>query len=320
MLKKMSIKKILVSSTAIILLLIIYLIPDNKKDIDLKNSSIEYNYNNVVGTIYLVDSNDYVARTTIPTCKCDDVALAKDLVEGLIIGGAKNNIIPNGFRSILPPDVVVKDINLKDKILTIDFSKELLEINKNDEEKAIESLVYTLTSINGIDKIIIKVEGEVLNKLPNSKNNLPTVLDKSYGINKTYELSNLNNILSYTTYYTSSYNNNKYYVPVTKYVNSKESDIVKVIIKELGSSPIYETNLMSYLNTNATLNNYELAGSNLILNFNEQLLNDIDKKNILEEVIYTISLSMDNIYDNLETVSFQVNNEEISTVSIKDIK
>lgn len=320
MLKKMSIKKILVSSTAIILLLIIYLIPDNKKDIDLKNSSIEYNYNNVVGTIYLVDSNDYVARTTIPTCKCDDVALAKDLVEGLIIGGAKNNIIPNGFRSILPPDVVVKDINLKDKILTIDFSKELLEINKNDEEKAIESLVYTLTSINGIDKIIIKVEGEVLNKLPNSKNNLPTGLDKSYGINKTYELSNLNNILSYTTYYTSSYNNNKYYVPVTKYVNSKESDIVKVIIKELGSSPIYETNLMSYLNTNATLNNYELAGSNLILNFNEQLLNDIDKKNILEEVIYTISLSMDNIYDNLETVSFQVNNEEISTVNIKDIK
>lgn len=320
MLKKMSIKKILVSSTAIILLLIIYLIPDNKKDIDLKNSSIEYNYNNVVGTIYLVDSNDYVARTTIPTCKCDDVALAKDLVEGLIIGGVKNNIIPNGFRSILPPDVVVKDINLKDKILTIDFSKELLEINKNDEEKAIESLVYTLTSINGIDKIIIKVEGEVLNKLPNSKNNLPTVLDKSYGINKTYELSNLNNILSYTTYYTSSYNNNKYYVPVTKYVNSKDSDIVKVIIKELGSSPIYETNLMSYLNTNATLNNYELAGSNLILNFNEQLLNDIDKKNILEEVIYTISLSMDNIYDNLETVSFQVNNEEISTVNIKDIK
>ena len=320
MLKKMSIKKILVSSTAIILLLIIYLIPDNKKDIDLKNSSIEYNYNNVVGTIYLVDSNDYVARTTIPTCKCNDVALAKDLVEGLIIGGAKNNIIPNGFRSILPPDVVVKDINLKDKILTIDFSKELLEINKNDEEKAIESLVYTLTSINGIDKIIIKVEGEILNKLPNSKNNLPTVLDKSYGINKTYELSNLNNILSYTTYYTSSYNNNKYYVPVTKYVNSKDSDIVKVIIKELGSSPIYETNLMSYLNTNATLNNYELAGSNLILNFNEQLLNDIDKKNILEEVIYTISLSMDNIYDNLETVSFQVNNEEISTVNIKDIK
>ena len=320
MLKKMSIKKIIVSSTAIVLLLILYLIPDNKKEVNLKNNSIEYTYNNVISTIYLIDSNDYVARTTIPTCKCEKEDLAKDLVEGLIIGGQKNNIIPNGFRSIIPPDVSIKNIELKDKILTIDFSKELLEVNKKDEEKMIEAIIYTLTSIDGIDKVIIKVEGEVLSKLPNSKINLPTVLDKSYGINKNYDLTNLNNIISYTTYYTSTYNDSKYYVPVTKYINSKDNDIVKIIIKELSSSPIYETNLMSYLNTNATLNNYELLENNLKLNFNESLLNDIDEKNILEEVIYTISLSMDNIYKDLESVSFLVNNEEIYTINITDIK
>ena len=320
MLKKMSIKKIIVSSTAIVLLLILYLIPDNKKEVNLKNNSIEYTYNNVISTIYLIDSNDYVARTTISTCKCEKEDLARDLVEGLVIGGQKNNIIPNGFRSIIPPDVSIKNIELKDKILTIDFSKELLEVNKKDEEKMIEAIIYTLTSIDGIDKVIIKVEGEVLSKLPNSKINLPTVLDKSYGINKNYDLTNLNNIISYTTYYTSTYNDTKYYVPVTKYINSKDNDIVKIIIKELSSSPIYETNLMSYLNTNATLNNYELLGNNLKLNFNESLLNDLDEKNILEEVIYTISLSMDNIYNDLESVSFLVNNEEIYTINITDIK
>ena len=320
MLKKMSIKKIIVSSTAIVLLLILYLIPDNKKEVNLKNNSIEYTYNNVISTIYLIDSNDYVARTTISTCKCEKEDLARDLVEGLVIGGQKNNIIPNGFRSIIPPDVSIKNIELKDKILTIDFSKELLEVNKKDEEKMIEAIIYTLTSIDGIDKVIIKVEGEVLSKLPNSKINLPTVLDKSYGINKNYDLTNLNNIISYTTYYTSTYNDTKYYVPVTKYINSKDNDIVKIIIKELSSSPIYETNLMSYLNTNATLNNYELLENNLKLNFNESLLNDLDEKNILEEVIYTISLSMDNIYNDLESVSFLVNNEEIYTINITDIK
>lgn len=320
MLKKMSIKKIIVSTTAIILLLVIYLIPSNRKDIDLKNNSIEYNYNNVESTIYLVDSNDYVARTTIPTCKCEGVDLAKDLLEGLVVGGTKNNIIPNGFRSIIPPDVTIKDINLQENILTINFSKELLEVNDKDEDKMIESIIYTLTSINGIDKVIIKVEGEVLNKLPNSKTNIPTVLDKSYGINKSYDLSNLNDILSYTTYYTSTYNDTKYYVPVTKYINSKDSDVVKIIIKELGSSPIYQTNLMSYLNANAVLNDYELDNNKLKLNFNELLLNDLDKKNILEEVIYTISLSMNNVYDNLESVSFLVNNEEIYTININDIK
>ena len=250
----------------------------------------------------------------------EGVDLAKDLLEGLVVGGTKNNIIPNGFRSIIPPDVTIKDLKLQEGVLTINFSKELLDINEKDENKMLEAIIYTLTSIDGIDKVIIKVEGEVLNKLPNSKTNIPTVLNKSYGINKSYDLSNLNDILSYTTYYTSTYNNTKYYVPVTKYINSKDSDVVKIIIKELGSSPIYQTNLMSYLNTNTVLNDYELDNNNLKLNFNELLLNDIDKKNILEEVIYTISLSMNNIYDNLESVSFLVNNEEIYTINISDIK
>ena len=64
---------------------------------------------------------------------------------------------------------------------------------------------------------------------------------------------------------------------------------------------------MSYLNANTVLNDYELDNNKLKLNFNELL-------------IYTISLSMNNVYDNLESVSFLVNNEEIYTININDIK
>ncbi len=319
MLKRMSIKKIMISSLAVLILLLLYLIPDNRKEIELSNDGIEYVYDNTYSTIYLVDSDDYVARTTIASCKCDGTDKAKDLIDGLIIGGGKSSIIPNGFRSIIPPGTTVKNVSLENKILVIDFSKELLDINKNEEEKMLEAIIYTLTSIDGIDKVIIKVEGEVLDKLP-SGTNVPTVLDRSYGINKNYDLVNTSNIVSYTVFYVNEYNNNKYYVPVTKYVNSSSEDYVKVIIKELSSSPIYETNLMSYLNASTQLNDYELIGNNLKLNFNKLLLNDLDEKNILEEVIYTISLSMDNIYSNLETVSFYVENDEVYNVNIKDIR
>ena len=319
MLKKMSIKKIMVTSLAVLILLIIYLIPENRKEINLSNSSIEYVYDNVKSTIYLIDSDDYVARTNISTCKCEGVDKAKDLLEGLMIDGKKSSIIPNGFRSIIPPGTSIKNIELKDKVITIDFSKELLEVNEKEEKKMIEAIIYTLTSIDGIDKVIIKVEGEVLNKLP-SGSNIPTILDRSYGINKTYDLVNTSDIDSYTVYYVNEYNNNKYYVPVTKYVNGKNEDPIRIIIKELSSSPIYETNLMSYLNANADINNYELVGNNLKLNFNELLLNDLDEKNILEEVIYTISLSINNIYSDLETVSFYIDNSEIYSVNINDIK
>lgn len=319
MLKRMSIKKIMVSTLAVLMLLIIYLIPDNRKEIELSNNGIEYVYDNVKSTIYLVDTDDYVARTSISSCKCDGIEKAKDLLEGLTIEGSKSNIIPNGFRSIIPPGTRVLNVELKEGVITVDFSKELLDVNENEENKMIESIIYTLTNIDGIDKVVIKVEGEVLNKF-NSGNRVPTVLDRNYGINKSYNLVNTSNIDSYTVYYVNEYNDNKYYVPVTKYVNGKNEDPIRVIIKELSSSPIYETNLMSYLNSSASLNNYEFIGNNLKLNFNEMLLNDIDEKNILEEVIYTISLSMNNIYSNLESVSFYVDNNEVYSVNISDIK
>lgn len=318
MLKRMSIKKIMISTLAVLILLIIYLIPDNRREIELSNNSIEYVYDNIKSTIYLIDSDNYVARTNISTCNCEGVDKAKDLIQGLTIEGKKSNIIPNGFRSIIPPGTEIKNIELKDKIITIDFSKEFLEIEAKEESKMIEALIYTLTSIEGIDKLIIKVEGELLNKLP-SGTKLPEVLDKSYGINKTYDLVTTSNIESYTVYYVNEYNNSKYYVPVTKYVNKQNDDIVRVIIKELSSSPIYETNLMSYLNASVELNSYELIENNLKLNFSKLLLNDLDENNILEEVIYTISLSMNNIYDNLETVSFLVEENEICSININEM-
>ena len=54
MLKRMSIKKIMVSTAAVLLLLIIYLIPDNRKEIELKNKDIEYTYNNITDTIFVL--------------------------------------------------------------------------------------------------------------------------------------------------------------------------------------------------------------------------------------------------------------------------
>ena len=182
----------------------------------------------------------------------------------------------------------------------------------------IEAITYTLTSIDGIDKITIQVEGKNLEELPNSKKNLPTVLDKNYGINKEYDLTSTMNIDSYTLYYVSNYNDNIYYVPVTKYINNNNQDKVKVIIDELSTSPIYQTNLMSYLNSNTSLIDYDYNEGVMKLNFNNAILNDNSNK-ILEEVIYSISLSLDSIY-NVREVDFIVDNKEIYKNSIKNLE
>lgn len=320
MLKKMSIRKITVATLALFALTLLYLMPSNQEVSEkLSNEDIEYIYTNAKEVIYLLDTNNYVARTTIKGCECDTIETAKDVIEGLIIDGSKNNIIPNGFRPLIPSGTEVLNVSLENKILTINFSKELLDINQEYEDKMIESIIYTLTSIDGIDKVVIQVEGEVLSKLPNSGKNLPTSLDKSYGINKSYDLITTQNIDSYTVYYVSEFNDNKYYVPVTKYVNNEKQDKIKVIIDELSTSPIYETNLMSYLNSNVSLIDYTIEENSIKLNFNDSILSDSTSNKILEEVIYTISLSIEDNY-NIQEVSFLVDNEEIYKNSLKTLE
>lgn len=320
MLKKMSIRKITVATLALFALTLLYLMPSNQEVSEkLSNEDIEYIYTNAKEVIYLLDTNNYVARTTIKGCECDTIETVKDVIEGLIIDGSKNNIIPNGFRPLIPSGTEVLNVSLENKILTINFSKELLDINQEYEDKMIESIIYTLTSIDGIDKVVIQVEGEVLSKLPNSGKNLPTSLDKSYGINKSYDLITTQNIDSYTVYYVSEFNDNKYYVPVTKYVNNEKQDKIKVIIDELSTSPIYETNLMSYLNSNVSLIDYTIEENSIKLNFNDSILSDSTSNKILEEVIYTISLSIEDNY-NIQEVSFLVDNEEIYKNSLKTLE
>ena len=316
MLKKMSIRKIIMATFTLMVLLILCLIDKNDKEIELDTSNIEYIYSNMLDSIYLLDKNDYVALTSITTCDCDIIDKSKDLLNGLIIDGAKSAIIPNGFRSIIPTGTSILDVKLDNKVLTVNFSKELLDISSEYEEAMIESIVYTLTSIEGIDKVNIQVEGKELTKLPHSKKNIPTSLDKSYGINKVYDINNTKDIDGITLYYVNSYNDNKYYVPVTKYINNDSQDKIKVIIEQLSNSLTYESNLMSYLSDNAKLLDYEIDDKTIKLNFNNMILSDISSNNILEEVVYTIGYSINEVVDVNEVV-FYVNSEKICNFLLK---
>lgn len=316
MLKKMSIRKIIMATFTLMVLLILCLIDKNDKEIELDTSNIEYIYSNMLDSIYLLDKNDYVALTSITTCDCDIIDKSKDLLNGLIIDGAKSAIIPNGFRSIIPTGTSILDVKLDNKVLTVNFSKELLDISSEYEEAMIESIVYTLTSIEGIDKVNIQVEGKELTKLPHSKKNIPTSLDKSYGINKVYDINNTKDIDSITLYYVNSYNDNKYYVPVTKYINNDSQDKIKVIIEQLSNSLTYESNLMSYLSDSAKLLDYEIDDKTIKLNFNNMILSDISSNNILEEVVYTIGYSINEVVD-VDEVVFYVNNEKICNFLLK---
>lgn len=296
----------------------LYLIP-TKKEVEFAETNLEYVYPNDLETVYLLDSNDYVARVLISASNDSIISKSTSLIDALTIGGKKENVIPNGFRSIIPSGTKVIDIELEDGVLIINFSKDILDIDKKYEDKMIESLTYTLTSINGIDSIKLLVDGKELKKLPNSNKLLPTFLDKSYGINKIYEITNVGNIDSYTVYFVNNVNDNKYYIPVTKYVNDYKQDKIRIIIDELASSFTYQSNLSSFLNENTKLLNYEVIDKQIKLNFNDMIFSDITNNDILEEVVYTICLSINDSID-IDSVVFFANDREILKKNISDLK
>lgn len=304
------------SSAVLFALLLLCLIPNKELKIEEKVKYIEND--NLKTVIYLLDNHNYLARTTVAISNIEVEKKARDLLNILIKDSSGESKVPNGFKSIIPSNTEIKSLELVNDIIKVNFSKELLDVSEEYEEKVIEAIVYTLTSIEGVNKVIIYVDGDVLSKLPKTKINLPSTLDKSYGINKEYNISSFKNINSVTVYYVSKFNDDTYYVPVTKYMND-DREKIKIIIEELASAPLYNTGLMSYLNSNISLLASEQDVDTLSLVFDDYLFNDANSKNILEEVIYSISLSVGDNYD-VKEVIFEVNNEEIYKSVIKTIE
>ena len=180
------------------------------------------------------------------------------------------------------------------------------------EEKLVESIVYTLTSIDKVDKVIIYVEGDILTKLPKTKINLPSTLDKTFGINKEFDLTSTKDITDVTIYYINQISDNYYYVPVTKYVNDSR-DKASIIIDELSKNFDFNKNLMSFLNEGTQLVSSEVKDGQMFLNFNEDILNDDVSGDISKETLDTISLSMGANYEVKEVV-FYVGDRELYKV------
>ncbi len=317
MIKKSATKRIIIASIALLILLITYMFPATNGSNNI-NQSLSYIEPNKT-TIYLVDNSNMVARVkTITKENKDTIKKAREIINALIINSQASKYNPSGFKAIIPEGTKILSISLSENILKINFNEKFLNIDKNNEEKMLEALIYSLTEISDIKGIMIFVNNNILEELPNSKTKLPDVLDRKYGINKIYEIDDIKNTSATTIYYLSEFENTKYYTPVT-FINNDSEDKIEVIIEKLKSSPINQTNLMSYLASNAELLDYEINENTVSLTFNNYIFEEFSNKDILEEVKYTIGLSIKDNYA-VDEVVFNANNEKIANFTLNSLE
>ena len=308
MLKEKALRKIIVTTFVFFIVLTFYMIPSNKKDNDLY-----YQYVDVKdASIYLLNENNQLTKVDF---KISDGSL-KDKINIVINKLIKSNdvTIPEKFFQLIPEDVKVLDIDIDEGIVYINFSNEFKKIHDEDIETVVEAITYSLFEFKEVTGVSLYVEEVNISNL--FSKHIPNIIKRDFGINKRTELNNFNNISKVVVYYIDSVDDKDYYVPITKYVND-ERDKIKIIIDELSSNYIYESNLISLLNKNIKLLNYEIKNDAMILNFDNSIFMEND--DILEEVVYTISYSVFANYD-VSDVIIEVEGEEIAKKSTKDVE
>lgn len=311
MLRTKAIRKIFLTTLTVFILLTVFTITNYNNDNDnvlRTNLEIEDIAGLKTNVIYLLNDEGLLVQDRVLL----DGSSVEEKIEKLLINLTEGSTgsFADGLSKVIPKGTVVNNVMVGNKYVTIDFSKELLNVSEEKEKSMITAIVYSVMDLDDFLGVSILVEGKSLEEYPNSKEKINKILDKSIGINKNYDITSFNNINKVVIYYLENINDNLYYVPVTKYVND-DREKVNIIVEELASSYIYESNLMSFLNSNVSLIEYEEKDNIMSLNFNDYLFDGNDK--VLEEVLYSIAYSVFDNYD-VSMVSFEVNGEIVNHI------
>ena len=299
MLRKKALKRISLTTLVLFIMLVTFSFDMLSQDKNTNLDEVEYVSNLNTTHIYLLNKDNYLVKVDILINPEDVCKQALEILKNLYTSNKKYN----NLKGLIPSNTKINKIDYVNDTLIIDFSSDLLKVNKDLEEKVIESIVYSLLEIKGVNNIKIKIDGKIVNKLEKSNITLPDILDNSLGINKTFAINSLKDIQSVVLYYVFNNDNSDYYVPVTKYINSRE-DKVKIIIDSLKGSFTSSTNLKSYLNYK-DIKDYSLDNDILTITFNS--LNDEN----LESVTYTLACSVFDSTD-IKKVIFEVKDKIIA--------
>lgn len=267
MIKKFALNKIAVSTVCLVLLSMFYFLPTHENI----NTSISITNKGKENIVYLLDNDNYVSKVISYYDENSIEDLIRKKIEVLTNGSEELN----DFKPLIPKNTKINSLKIEKDNIYIDFSNELLTINKYIEEKMIEAIVYSLTEINGINNIYISVEGKKLD-------DYDYPLTRNIGINKEYDITNLFDLNKITVFFSKKYDDVTYYVPITKVTNDKSSK-VEIIIEELKSSVNAQKNLNSNITDDLKLIDYKYKDNEMTLTFNKQI--DEHSKILIDESI-----------------------------------
>lgn len=302
MLKKKAFNKIFFTTIIFFIVFVLYnfkLVSSNSEEEQKQNVSEKE-------IIYTLNDDDYISKTEVYVGKVFTLEdKIKEKLEIMVKDNNKNALLPSYFKPILPKNTKVENVVVEDSLVKVYFSKELNDITEDQSEKMIEAIIYTITDENVLG-IEIYVDNQLLKYVPHTKRELPALLTKDFGINKTYEVNatqDINKIVM--TYYTNC-DNSYCEVPVTKYIND-DREKLEIIFDNLSS--VMGNNLISLID-DVKLSDYKIDDKSITVDLN---------KDVSDDEISLIAMSIFNNYD-IEKINILVNNQKKMEKTKKNIE
>lgn len=264
--------------------------------------------NTVMRELYLIDKNGYVAAQTLPLPNSEGTA--KQALEYLVQGGPVSEILPNGFRAVLPVDTTVNVDIKKDGTAVADFSKEFKNYKKEDEQKILQSITWTLTQFSSIDKVKIRINGHELKEMPVGGTPITGYLSRKDGINiETAGVNDLTDTHPLTVYYLAETETSEYYVPVTKRIDNSETNDITAAVEQLADGPGKASGLLTDFNNDVKLlSKPKVKDGQVTLDFNSSIYGSADEKTkmvssgVLDSIVLTLTEQ-----PSIKSVSIKVN-------------
>jgi germination protein M len=220
--------------------------------------------------------------------------LAKAAINGLVDQAiTREQLAFYGLYPVLPQGTKIKGLNIKNGNAIIDFSKEFLNSdNQQDEQMIVSSVVYTLTGFKTISNVEIRVNGKTINRLINGTD-LSAMRNRQNTFINAAQTELKEGCVKCDLYY-MAYGNKElnYLVPVsTQIKKADENQIPITMISELSKKPSVSKYFTS-IPEGTKLLSYDGQNGLVTLDFSSQINNygGSEKENsLLDQIYYTVS-------------------------------
>lgn len=217
-------------------------------------------------------------------------------LEKLIAGPAPAQEMRYGISSPLPPTTEILGLTIRDGLAKLDLGGVFLNYDPGEEEKVLNSIIFTLLQFPAIKEVQLLVEGVAPESFPGGtpgkynfsreqRINPETNAEQGNGISgKTQAV---------TLYYCTLMGDDQiFYVPVSRMARG-DADIVKVTVEELLKGPHPNGYLFSELPAGTELLGFTLVENTLAVNFSREILNYkgalSGEKNIYAQIVLTLT-------------------------------